>query len=563
MSFTGKRAHQLRANKGEEKHLMNTLRKDFARAKRNLFLSLFEKLFSNKYLPSGDDKNSSEQHSTTCMKKIFKLSYSEKSCLFLLFLLTVGFQTAFGQLPINHLRLDSSFNGRSIDDSDRSYNVAAQTDGKSSAANPQPAIVTTGETSSRIVVFPDPENAPTTQLLVTGLPSNAVPHGASYYSTDYALVSDIGNSRIFVVKVSTAQLLDTIDTEATGYTGNGTLAVSPNQTVALALGDTGALNVIRAPFTGSSAITAISLPGNIAQYQTQAIVFNNAGRAFVYHTTGISVLDAPYTSVAFTIPYSNSDSGAVAISPDGNTLLVTRYEISNDVGIFNAPFSAESGYSTLYIDRATFLDGIKITPDGTKAIVVTNNFSSAFAISAPFTESSLVENLPLPISHDFGAGDAGLEDVAISPDGQSAILSGGSDFDPPVLIKAPFTAAGAVSTYLPIQGIGNPNRGAGVARFRPVFVPTAATVSVGGRILTEKGLHVSGATISLVDSTGIVRIAISDFSGYYRFEVVETGTAVLTARAKRYSFSQASQVLNVTDEMENINFIASSTKKRL
>ena len=102
-----------------------------------------------------------------------------------------------------------------------------------------------------------------------------------------------------------------------------------------------------------------------------------------------------------------------------------------------------------------------------------------------------------------------------------------------------------------------------MARFRPVFAPTAATVSVGGRILTEKGLAVSGATISLVDSTGNVRIAVSDFSGYYRFEDVEPGTVVLTARAKRYSFSQASQVLNVTDEMENINFIAFSTRKGL
>lgn len=376
-------------------------------------------------------------------------------------------------------------------------------------------------------------------------------------------MSDIGNSRIFVIKVSTAQLLDTIDTAATGYTGNGTLAVSPDQTAALALGDTGALNVIRAPFTGSSAITTISLPGNIAQYQTQAIVFNNAGRAFVYHTTGISVLDAPYTSVAFTIPYSNPQSGAIAISPDGNTLLATRYLLLNDVGIFNAPFSAESGYTSLYINMAMLLDGIKITPDGTKAIIVTNNSSSAFAISAPFTNSSPVERLPLPTSHDVGAGDAGLEDVAISPDGQSAILSGGSDFDPPILIKAPFTAADAVSTYLPIQGAGNPNRGAGVARFRPVFAPTAAIVSVGGRILTEKGLAVGGAIVSLVDSTGNVRTAVSNFSGYYRFDDVEIGTVVITARAKRYSFSRASQVLNVTDETEDVNFIAILTKKRL
>ena len=38
------------------------------------------------------------------------------------------------------------------------------------------------------------------------------------------------------------------------------------------------------------------------------IVFNSAGRAFVYHSTGISVLDPPYTAIAFTIPVSGNGS---------------------------------------------------------------------------------------------------------------------------------------------------------------------------------------------------------------------------------------------------------------
>ena len=64
-------------------------------------------------------------------------------------------------------------------------------------------------------------------------------------------------------------------------------------------------SVISAPFNASSTITPITLPGSIAGYQTQAIVFNSAGRAFVYNTAGISVLDPPYSSVAFTIPDAN------------------------------------------------------------------------------------------------------------------------------------------------------------------------------------------------------------------------------------------------------------------
>jgi hypothetical protein len=96
----------------------------------------------------------------------------------------------------------------------------------------------------------------------------------------------------------------------------GSIAVAPNLTAALAMSNSTTLSVIQAPFVAGATINTVTLPGTIGTYQTQAIVFNNAGRAFVYHSTGISVLDAPYTSIAFTIPVAgNSVTGAIAIEP--------------------------------------------------------------------------------------------------------------------------------------------------------------------------------------------------------------------------------------------------------
>ncbi len=352
------------------------------------------------------------------------------------------------------------------------------------SANPQPAILAATSASEEMVVFPDASRLPVpVQKLVPDLPVGAKPHGVGYFGRDNALVSDFGNSRIFVVKVSTAQLLDTIDTSSPGYGGTGSIAIAPNLTAALAMGSSSTLFVLQGPFSAASSVKTLTLPGAIAGYQTEAIVFNNAGRAFVYNSAGISVLDAPYSSVAFTIPVSNDASGSIAISPDGNTLLTTTLS-GNQVNIFKAPFGANSTSTTLSIPSGSGLDGIAITPDGTKAIVVSAFSYQVAAISAPFSANSVVENLPLP------AGSAGgFEDVGISADSNVAILTGNNG-GPPVFISAPFTAAGAQVFAVPLQTGGDTSRGNGAVRFLPpglapgltISKSAAATVGSGGNL---------------------------------------------------------------------------------
>lgn len=266
--------------------------------------------------------------------------------------------------------------------------VAPQTV-QAQTSNPQPAILGAASSNNRAVVFPDPANSPATQKLVPNLPAGAIPHGVAYFGSDNALISDFGNSRIYVVQISTATLLATIDTSTAGYDGTGTIAVAPDRNTALASGNNSTLYVIRGPFNASSTITPVALPGSILSAQTEAIVFNNAGRAFVLTSAGISVLDAPYTSVAFTIPVSNQFGGAIAITPNGNTLLTTEFA-TNQVHIVQAPFSASSTVTNLTVPNGVDLDGIVVTPDGTKAIVVSASAYHAAAISAPFSSSSAI-----------------------------------------------------------------------------------------------------------------------------------------------------------------------------
>ena len=343
------------------------------------------------------------------------------------------------------------------------------------------AVMGAFSSTPNVVVFPSPNTGlpNPTQNNVSGLPVSRFPHGVSFYGSDNALVADVFNSRVFVIQVSTATLLGTISTAP--YDGSGTIAVAPSLNFALASGGTSVLYVIAAPFGPTSTINTVALPGGINQAQTEAIVFNAAGRAFVYHSSGISVLDYPYTSIAFTI--GGFGDGSIAISPDGNTLLIT--DGTNSIQVFTAPFSAASVPSgTITIPGAGFLDGIAATPDGTRALVVTATagVNALFSIAAPFTSSSTVDTIPLP------ASVGPLEDVGISADSQLAILTGasGSNTNTP-FVRAPFTAVGATVFNVQVPG----GRGVGSVRFLPPGLAPGLTISKSGPASAASGTDIT------------------------------------------------------------------------
>ena len=123
------------------------------------------------------------------------------------------------------------------------------------------AIITTGAGSNEILIYPspNPQLPEPTAVPVSGLPADARPQGVSCFG-DTCLVADSGHFRIFVVQVSTASLVSTIDTSSGPYSGGGTLVVNPQQTHALAVDPfffIGLLTVIAAPFTPGATITQL------------------------------------------------------------------------------------------------------------------------------------------------------------------------------------------------------------------------------------------------------------------------------------------------------------------
>ncbi|HEX8247448.1 MAG TPA: Calx-beta domain-containing protein [Pyrinomonadaceae bacterium] len=90
-----------------------------------------------------------------------------------------------------------------------------------------------------------------------------------------------------------------------------------------------------------------------------------------------------------------------------------------------------------------------------------------------------------------------------------------------------------------------------------ILGPSAASVSVGGRVSSASGSAIGQAVISMTCSSGEIRVAITNPFGYYRFDSVPAGeTYIFNAADKRYQFSQPVQVRTINEEIDDINFVA-------
>lgn len=93
--------------------------------------------------------------------------------------------------------------------------------------------------------------------------------------------------------------------------------------------------------------------------------------------------------------------------------------------------------------------------------------------------------------------------------------------------------------------------------YLPAVAPTAAAVSVSGRVVTAGGTLVSRVIVTLTDMNGKTRSASTNSFGYFRFDNVEAGqTYVLTAINKKYQFTPPTQVISLQDNLADVDFIA-------
>ena len=88
--------------------------------------------------------------------------------------------------------------------------------------------------------------------------------------------------------------------------------------------------------------------------------------------------------------------------------------------------------------------------------------------------------------------------------------------------------------------------------------PTAANVSVSGRILSADGRGITNATITINGgSLTAPRVVTTGRTGGYIIDGLTAGeTYVITANARRHTFTTPSRLLNLTDNLTDVDFVA-------
>lgn len=87
------------------------------------------------------------------------------------------------------------------------------------------------------------------------------------------------------------------------------------------------------------------------------------------------------------------------------------------------------------------------------------------------------------------------------------------------------------------------------------FVPTAASVTVSGRVFTPSGNGLVNAVVTMTDTQGNTRTVRTTTFGYFRFEAVEAGgTYIFNVHSKSFQFTP--QVVSVVEDLSELNFTA-------
>lgn len=96
------------------------------------------------------------------------------------------------------------------------------------------------------------------------------------------------------------------------------------------------------------------------------------------------------------------------------------------------------------------------------------------------------------------------------------------------------------------------------------FAPTAAPITVSGRVMTKQGKGIRNASVTILFPTGETRSTSTGFYGAYSFGDIEAGqTYIFTVSSKRFAFAQTMQILSLTEDRNDVDFVAADNQTSL
>lgn len=361
-------------------------------------------------------------------------------------------------------------------------------------------------------------------------------------------------------------------------------------------------NWLREDIIGNQSAPYKNLPGQIFTNQPASPSVDNGSQIdvmIVYTTAVKNALGGTTQADAFAaqaVATTNTAYANSGITP--RIRLVRSQEVTyNEEGTLSAALTFVKGDATIAAARNTYkADAVGIIINaasdgcGLASLMANGNNNQAFesqAFSATL-QSCAVDNLSFPheLGHNQGANhnpaDAGTTPAqAVFPYAFGHCVTTGADPFRSVMSYAgtecgtqtPRVAyfSNPLAIYM-TQPTGTADRNNAltinntaltVSQFRDSgLAPTAANVIIGGRVVNSSGRALSGVTILMNDASGNVKTAVTTPFGYYSFSDVPSGaTYVVSARSKRFSFAQQSQVINVLDDMREVNFVGYPSSK--
>jgi hypothetical protein len=92
--------------------------------------------------------------------------------------------------------------------------------------------------------------------------------------------------------------------------------------------------------------------------------------------------------------------------------------------------------------------------------------------------------------------------------------------------------------------------------------PTAAGVTVSGRVLSSRGRGISNTVVHLTNQKSEIQTARTTRSGYYTFNDITAGEIyIFNVYSKRYQFN--TQVITLTSDLTELNFTAQEDSTEL
>jgi hypothetical protein len=89
--------------------------------------------------------------------------------------------------------------------------------------------------------------------------------------------------------------------------------------------------------------------------------------------------------------------------------------------------------------------------------------------------------------------------------------------------------------------------------WQPELSPTAAGVSISGRVLASSGVGLMNATVHLTGRSGTLAARTSSF-GYYHFNDIEVGqTVIISVNSRRYIY--APRTVSLQENLTDLDFL--------